>query len=107
MALGLPLDYSFVAADTNSALVVTCNDKDGTVIDISSATVTLRWSIDGGTVVSKTMTIVDGPNGVASYTFGTGELVAGIMAAEIEVVAAGKKVTSVEPLKFTIRAKVG
>lgn len=103
MALGAPLDYSFVAGDTNSALVVTCKDKDGVVIDISAATVSLKWSIDGAAAVTKTMTITDGPNGVASYTFGTGELTAGIMRAEVKVAAAGKTVTSIEPFVFTIR----
>jgi hypothetical protein len=103
MALGVPLDWSFVAGDTNSALVVTCKDKDGVAIDITSATVTLKWSVDGATAVSKTMTVTDGPNGVASYTFATGELVAGIMKAEVRVTAAGKTVTSVEPFTFTVR----
>jgi hypothetical protein len=65
--------------------------------------VTLRWRIDGGTLVTKTMTITDAPNGVCTYTFDAADLVAGIMQAEVRVTLAGKFTTSVEPFFFTVR----
>jgi BppU N-terminal domain len=105
--LGGSMDYSFVAGDTNSVLTVTCKRADsGAVIDLAGATVSLKWRVDGGTLVTKSMTITDAPNGVCAYTFGTGELVAGIMVAEVAVTIGGKVTTSVEPFRFTVRPTV-
>jgi hypothetical protein len=105
--LGGSMDYSFVAGDTDSVLTVTCKRADtGAVINLSAATVALSWRVDGGTLVTKSMTITDAPNGVCTYTFAVDELVAGIMQAEVEVTAAGKKVTSVEPFSFTVRPRL-
>jgi hypothetical protein len=105
--LGGALDYDFVAGDTNSVLTVTCQKADGTgPMNLTGGTVTLRWSVDGATKVEKTMTLTDPANGVASYTFGTGELVAGIMAAEVVVTMGGKNVTSLEPFTFTVRPAI-
>jgi hypothetical protein len=102
--LGGALDYDFVAGDDNSVLTVTCKKADGSgVIDLTGTVVTLRWSIDGATKVEKTMTSSAPATGVATYTFGTGDLVAGMMTAEVIVTAGGKKVTSLEPFVFTIR----
>src|SRR5512145_3222151 len=107
MALGGMMDYSFVAGDTNSVLTVTCKRADtGAPINLAGATVALKWRIDGGTLVSKSMTIVDAANGIVSYTFAAGELLEGLMRAEVEVTVTGKVTTSVEPFVFTVRAKV-
>lgn len=107
MALGGTLDYSLVAGDTNTALTVTCKRADtGAAINLAGATVSLKWRVDGGTLVTKTMTVTDEANGVASYTFGAGELTAGLMVAEVEVTLAGKVTSSVEPMRFTVRAKL-
>lgn len=105
--LGGSMDYSFVAGDTNSVLTVTCRrSDDNVVIDLSGATVALKWRVDGGTLITKSMTITDAPNGICTYTFGAGELVAGIMVAEVAVTIAGKVTTSVEPFRFTVRPTV-
>ena len=107
MALGGTLDYNLVAGDTNTALIVTCKRADtGAAIDLTGATVTLKWRIDGGTLATKTMTITDAANGIASYTFGTSELAAGLMVAEVEVAVSGKTSSSVEAMRFTVRPKV-
>jgi len=107
MTLGGLMDFSFVAGDTNSVLTVTCkNSETGAPINLSGCTVKLYYSMDGGTPVSKTMTVTDAPNGICTYTFGALELVAGLMRAEVEVTAGGKFVTSVEPFRFTVRPRL-
>jgi hypothetical protein len=104
MALGGSMDFSFVAGDTNSVLTVTCKRSDtGAAINLAGMTVSIRWSVDGGTPVTKSMTITDAANGVCTYTFGTGDLVAGIMRAEVIITSSGKVVTSLEPFSFTVR----
>lgn len=75
-------------------------------LDLAGATVTLKYRVDGGTLATKTMTVTDPTNGVATYTFGTGDLTAGIMVAEVEVTSAGKVTSSIEAMRFTVRAKV-
>lgn len=105
--LGGAVDFSFVAGDTNSVLTVTCKDAAaGTPINLSASTVALKWRVDGGTLVSKTMTVTDAANGVVAYTFGSSELAEGIMVAEVEITTSGKITTSLEPFRFSIRGRV-
>lgn len=53
----------------------TCVDEDtGSAIDLTGATVTLRWSLDGGGSNSASMTISDATNGVAWARFGASDL---------------------------------
>lgn len=107
MPLGEPLDFSFVAGDTASVLTVTCKRSDtGVVIDLTGATVRLKWRIDGGTLVTKLMTVTTPATGVATYEFDTGDLTAGQMMAEVEITTGSGVTTSLEPFYFTIREKV-
>jgi hypothetical protein len=107
VALGGLLDYSFVSGDTNSVLTVTCTRADTlAALNLATATVALKWRIDGGTLQTKTMTVTDAANGIATYTFTTGELTAGLMVAEVEVTDGGKVISSAETMRFTVRAKV-
>lgn len=86
--------YQFVAGDTGSKLRVTCkNDSDNTVIDLTDATVKLKWKDSSGTLQSKTMTIISpATNGIAEYQFASGELYSGTMSFEIEITDAGGKI---------------
>lgn len=108
MPLGAPMDYSFVAGDTASVLVVYCrrSDDDSIPVDLTGASVKLMWRIDGGTLVTRGMTIADASAGKATYEFTTSELAAGIMSAEVEVTTADGITTSLESFRFTIRARV-
>ena len=45
----------------------TFNDQDGVVIDLTDATVKLRYTIAGGELVEKTASITDATGGVAQY----------------------------------------
>ncbi len=73
MAKGFP----FTEGDTGSVLRITCRNYDGSVIDLTGATVKIRWKNKAGTLVSKSMAIVGAPsNGVVEYQFAAGELLA-------------------------------
>jgi hypothetical protein len=105
---GGTMDYDFVSGDTNSVLTVTCKRSDtAAALDLTGATATLKYRIDGGTLVTKTMTVaLPETGGICTYTFGTAELTGGIMVAEVEVTAAGKVLSSLEAMRFTVRPKV-
>lgn len=98
-----------VAGDTASKLVVTCKDNaTQSVIDLTGATVRLRYRIDGGALQVKTMTVqTPAANGKADYQWAGGELTAGTLLAEVEITdAAGKVMTSLEPIYLPVRAKL-
>ena len=101
--------YEFVENDTGSTLKVTCKDRQaGTVVNLTGATVKLKYTIDGGALATKTMTIqVPGTDGIATYQFLAVELVKGLMVAEVEVTDSGGKIlTNLEPQTFLIRPRL-
>jgi hypothetical protein len=107
MTFGGTMDFHFVAGDTNSKLQVTCKRTDtGAVIDVTTATVTLRWSVNEGTTTEDTMTKEDAVNGIVSYTWGTDELEAGILKCEVEIDSGGNVVTSLEAMRFSVRDRL-
>lgn len=63
-----------VQNDTATTLQATCTNVDGTVIDLTNASVAIEWTVNGGSLVSKTMTVTSPTTGVAAYTFATGDL---------------------------------
>lgn len=82
-----------VAGDTGSKLVVTCRDSStGAVINLSGATVTIRWK----GVAAKSMTIANAAGGVAEYQFAQGDLVYTSEVSVIEGVLAS-------PMRFAIQ----
>lgn len=102
-----------VEGDTGTVLDFTVRNKQSaTAIDLTGATVTLRWTIDGGTPVQQTMTLVDAPSGRVSYQFGAGELAVPTgdkSAMRLNVVvtdSGGKVVTQTKPITYTIRKKI-
>lgn len=99
----------FVAGDTGSKLVVTCKDKGtGDLIDLTGATVRLKYRIAGGSLATKTMSIQSpSTSGKAEYLFLAGELTDGEMVGEVEITdGEGKVTTQVTPFRLAIRAKV-
>lgn len=102
-----------VAGDTGTVLVATVRkSSDKSVVDLTGATVRLKYTIDGGALATKTMTVTDAANGKAEYQFTTGELTAAAdgestMRAEVELTDSGGKVTTqLVPMNLPIRAKV-
>lgn len=101
-----------VANDTGTQLSITLKKrKTLQLIDLTDATVRLKWRIDGAALVTRVMTIVDAAGGVATYQFADGELTAvpfgSTLTAEVEVTdAAGKILTGLTPIELKVRAKV-
>ena len=96
---------SFVSGDTGSKLEVTCKDDDtGAVIDLTGATVKLKWLDDAGALQTKTMTITHAATGVAEYQFLADELIQTQMQFEVEITDAGSNVLrSVELIRENCR----
>ena len=84
---------SFVAGDTGSILQTTCKNEDGSIIDLTGATVRVKWKAVDGVLQSRTMTVVGAPaGGVVNYQFAAGELYAARMRFEIEITDSGGRV---------------
>lgn len=98
-----------VTGDTGSILTVTCNDSAaGTAINLTGATVKVRWEDATGVLVLKTMTIENASGGIASYQFASGEIFAPKMKFEIEITdAGGKIVTNLALIELTVREQLG
>jgi|WetSurSiteA1Bulk_404760.scaffolds.fasta_scaffold16651_2 hypothetical protein len=95
----------FVAGDTNSKIRFTFKKaSDGSALDLSGATVDLRWKIGAGILTTSAMTVTDAAGGVAEYLFTTGQLVAGTLTAEGRVTSGGKFVTTLEQPNLIVRA---
>ena len=82
-------------------------DQDGDIVDLTGASVELRYTIAGGDVVEKTADITDATGGVAEYDWphGTPIDTAGPMVREWELTTSGGAVHR-SPARFfsTIRA---
>lgn len=98
--------YEFTSGDTGSVLRVTCvNDDDESAIDLTGATVVLKWYSRAGTLVSQTMTLVTPASGICSYQFAAGELEAPAMSFEVQITDASSKVIrSTATLDVDVRA---
>ena len=97
--------YEFVAGDTGSKLRVTCQNSDGTVIDLTGATVVLKWHDIAGLLVTRTMTIVNAVAGIVEYQFLASELIAKTMDFEVEITDSGGNVLrSLKPLYEPVRS---
>lgn len=96
----------FVANDTGSKLKVTCKDNDtGAAINLTGATVLLRWMDKTGATQSKTMTVTDAANGVAEYQFAAGEIAYPKMSFDVRITdTGGKIITNLAPIEVTVRA---
>ena len=99
----------FVAGDTGSKLVVTCkNNQDGSVFDLTGASLKLNFKIDSGATKTPAMTVlIPATDGKGEYTFISTDLVAGRMQAAAEITdSAGKIITQLVPFVFAVRAKL-
>jgi hypothetical protein len=95
----------FVAGDTNSKIRLTfTRASDGSLLDLTGATVDLRWKIGAAPLTTSAMTLIV-PNtlGQAEYLFTTGQLVAGTLTCEGRVTSGGKFVTSLEQPTLIVR----
>lgn len=98
----------FVTNDTGSILRITCKDNElGTAINLTGATVTLRWENASGTITSKTMTIVTAASGICQYQFVAGEIVYPLQKFEVEITdASGYKISNLTLIETTTREEL-
>lgn len=102
------MPVEFVAGDTGSKLIANCkNNEMKAVLDLTGATVKVKYRISGGALQTKSMSILSpATNGKAEYLFLAGELTSGYMQGEIEITdASGKVITSLDPFVLEVRAK--
>jgi len=100
------VSYKFVSGDTGSTLRVTClNDDDSAIINITGATVVLRWlNPTTNAYIEKTMTLITPLSGIADYQFLAGELIAPSMAFEVRITdGSGKIIRSLNPINVDVR----
>jgi len=102
--------FDFVEGDTNSTVrIPIVNKQTRAVIDLTNAaTVRFIYTIDSGSTQSRIMTILSPATaGICEYQFVTGDLVAGIMTANIEVTFTDSTILSqLDSFTFNIRAKL-
>lgn len=105
----MALAYSFVQDDTASALRVLCRAADGSVIDLTGATVELLWRDSAGALQARTMTIESPATaGNANYQFAAGELEPPRMDWSLRITdAQGKELRSLELISESVREKLG
>ena len=98
-----------VTGDTGSVYQVTCTDNDtGLAINLTGSTIRLRWEDDAGAIQTRIMTITDASNGVATYRFVAGEIIAPFMKFENEITDSGGFITSSLDLeKLIVREELG
>lgn len=98
---------SLVEADTLPVLRVTLRYRGtSTPVDLTGATVTLRFGVAEGTVYERPMVIDDIPGGVVHYAFQTGEINPGTMSYEVLVVFSdGGRLTTTELKRLGVRAR--
>lgn len=100
----------FVEGDTGSVLRVTCLKKsDGTAINLTGATVRLKWiGSDGSTLTTQVMTIESPASaGIVTYQFAADELFPHLMKFEVEITDAGGYVLSnLELIKQIVRPQL-
>ena len=101
------IDYMFVEGDTASVVEIVCKDVDGNIIDLTGATVRIRWKNTAGTIVEKEMTIVSAALGTAKYQFGVDELYPPRMKFEYTVTDVSSKVLTSQCLDVVaVRSKL-
>lgn len=94
-----------VTGDTGSVLELTITDKTtGAAIDLTGATVRVKWRDADGTLVTATATVTSAAGGLAEYQFTTGQIYAPEMVFEVEVTdSLGDVTTGVDTITKTVR----
>jgi hypothetical protein len=107
------MPYDFVVGDTLSEIEVQFIGQDGTPPDISGGTVKLNFRIllgeerVRGALISRDMTIEDGPSAQAKYVLQAIDLAEGVMRCEFIITLQDERqATSLEFTDFLVRARL-
>ncbi len=98
-----------VTGDTGSKYQITASDNEtGAVIDLTGATLRLRWEDETGTVQTRTMTTLVATDGTAEYQFLAGEIISGTMRFETEITdSSGYVISSLDLISLVVREEMG
>ena len=101
-------NYELVASDAGSKLIVRCRDNETKdTIDLTGKTVQLRYALNGGATVQKTMTVLNqsANPGKAEYQFLTTDVtVGGALAGEVRLQAGlADQITAVDTFHISIK----
>ena len=103
-------EYELVEGKQGVIEVPITYQSDGSVVDLTGATVTLRWvdNDSAKTLIEKTMDLgVDPTLGVASYTFALGEVYAPHMRFDVDVTdSGGLQLASNSLIKVNVRKRL-
>ena len=97
-----------VAGNTPTFRAVFTDSFDGSIINLTGATVKYRYSFNNGATVIKTATITDAVGGKATYKFPSVDFVAGYLKYDWDVVDAGLNnfTQDVPPFEKHVRIKL-
>jgi hypothetical protein len=94
---------TLVAGDNTELRRTLRKFSDSSIIDVTGATVKLYYSIDGGAVQTRTMTLLDAPNGRVKYKFALTDLIYGRFVGEIEITDSSGNIHTCDPkIEFNI-----
>lgn len=107
-------DVKMVRGDTLPSLQFTVKDEDGTVIDITGATGTFRIRRKGEAtvLVSRAITVTNGPLGLCTFAWAAADWDAGKIDAageyegELEIVLSGNTGTVFDPYDIYVRNQI-
>lgn len=102
---------SFVVSDSARAISMALADSNGTAIDLTSASVTLRFRAPDGSVTERAASIATpATGGIVSYTFSADDLASdGIYLGEWVITFSGDTqltVPTASPFVFSVRARL-
>ena len=89
-----------------SDIDMVCEDDDGSVIDITTASpITYHWKQAGQALTSKTAAVQDGPNGVARFSTAVTDIVSGDLQIQVETTI-NSKTRRADPFLFRVGPKL-
>jgi len=94
----------YVVGDTPLLQVTVVDEEDGSAVDLTGGSATLRWRINGGSVQTASMTAIDASNGVFNRYWGSGELSAeGTVLFEVLTIDSSSKRRTSQQFRRNIR----
>lgn len=96
-----------VEDDETKVLFNLINESDRLPRDLSGGSADFIWSIDAGVATTESMVIEDAPQGRVSHRFSVGDLVPGVLRADVRSTdSAGNTVIGKDIFRLQVRRKI-
>ncbi len=96
-----------VEDDEAQILLNLINQSDRLPRDLTGGSADFIWSIDAGAATTSSMVIVDAANGRVSHRFSVGDLVPGVLRADVRSTdSAGNTIRARDIVRLQIRRKI-